>query len=297
MMRTLTALAFVVFVGASRVHIHGHSGHKFGASCEDLQTNFGNRLTAFQEALDSMNAEGGSTRTSQMRQTMRGYGILRTLRRARTCSWLTEADSEDMAKARSIAQSLMSSNPCAAAARSEMQTVSTTSAPEAQVSAVTRTMAILTSDSCEASEIPDNAVSFDEETMALDEQELEAEAEVQDGLDEMIEMEESEEGSFVQLNHFSLFRLLAVVFILVFLLLACTYVAVGVLFLLTWALGMYAGALGMTATASFLTGGMVVESGVSLLFPISIAGCAIELFHHVLPQIGHHLDHLSGRHE
>lgn len=282
MIRILSVSALVALVGASRVQKRVHSKNTFGASCDDLQTSFSNRLTTFQESVDSMNVESGVTRGTQARQTMRAYGIVRTLRRARTCSWVMDADNEDMVKARGIAQILISDNPCADAARSEMQTVSTTSAPQAQVEAMTRTMAILISDTCEASQIPDDAVSFDE-TMEMDEQLGDAEESVQDGLDDLMEASEGQEDSFIQLNNFSLFRLLGVIFVLLFLLLACSYVAAAVLFFITFALGVMLGMLGLTAASAWLTGGMVVQSGASLLFPLSIASCAVELYQHVLP--------------
>jgi len=276
MIHNLSVSALVALVGASRVSVNVHSQRRLGTSCEDLHTIFSNRLTVYQESLDAPESD-----ISQTQHAMRTYGILRTLRRARTCSWVMDADDEDMIAARAIAQTFLSANPCAEAANAEMQTVSTTSVPEEQAVAVTHAMSILMSDTCESTQIPDDAVSFDEAT-AMDAQMGAMEDDVQDGLDEMMEASQGQEGSFVQLERVSLFRFLGVIFFLLFLMVVCSYAAYVVIFIVAYLWGVMLGLLGLVTTAGWLMGGMLTASGVSLVFPLAVAACAVEVYNNVI---------------
>merc|ERR1711865_39326 len=88
---------------------------------------------------------------SQARVTMRTYGIIRTLRRARTCSWVTQNDSDEIEQARGIVQSLLAGNPCAEVARSELESGMSAETAAVEITSIRRAMSVLASDSCESS--------------------------------------------------------------------------------------------------------------------------------------------------
>ena len=123
MFRVVVALVLTASSEASRVAVHGGSESKsqtkFGASCDDLQAMFHDRVVAFKSSLDANPDLDEIGRVAQARVMMRTYGIIRTLRRARACSWVIENDNDDIKQAREIVQTLLAENPCADAARSQ----------------------------------------------------------------------------------------------------------------------------------------------------------------------------------
>jgi len=285
MIRILSVSALLALVGASRVKIQSHTDAEWGASCDDLHTTFSSRLAAFQESVDSLDIQAGVSRGSQTRQTMRVYGILRTLRRARSCSWVMNTDSEDMVQAQAITQTLLAGNPCADAARSEMEAGSSAGTQEAQAQAMARAVSILMSDTCAASEIPDDAVSS-EDQMELDAQLSEAEEQMQDGMEEMMEASEGQEGSFIQLDaSFRFFRVLGVIFLMLFLLVACIVSVWMITSLILLGLGILGVAIGVpivgwlnaATAAGYLT--IVTTTAAAL------GGCAFSLYDNVLPRL------------
>merc|ERR1711865_1298584 len=101
---------------------------------------------------------------SQARVTMRTYGIIRTLRRARTCSWVTQNDSDEIEQARGIVQSLLAGNPCAEVARAELESGSSAETAQVEIASIRRAMSVLTSDSCETTVLPEDIRSSNEGT-------------------------------------------------------------------------------------------------------------------------------------
>merc|ERR1712028_49160 len=106
MMRAFVAIAVVATsIDAARIAIEHESDSEFpfSASCEDMQGTFRSRVTAVQALLDATNdAQENGTRTptlAQARITMRTFGVIRTLRRAKDCQWVLDGDSEDIEQA------------------------------------------------------------------------------------------------------------------------------------------------------------------------------------------------------
>lgn len=288
----IVVLACVVFAGANRIKVHevdSADKTKFGASCEDLQTTFRNRVAAFQASYDAIDNFEAISRYTQARLMMRTYGIIRTMRRARNCAWVADDNSEDMEQARGVVQSLLAGNPCAEAARSELEAGSSAETDGDQFRSLQRAMWVLTSDDCEATmpveEITDLDPDFDPascEATAMDAV-REGEEQVRDAIDEMDD--EEGEGAFIQTDQDALarfFRGLGVVFLMLFFAMAC----VGAVAFLGMAIGLM---IGMTEVA------FVASEGWSLLlYPLlgayagaglGLIGCVFQTFNWVLPAL------------
>lgn len=221
------ALLLVASAGASRIQVHevDEAEHraKFGASCDHLQTVFRSRVGAFQVAFDAIDEPEAISRATQARLMMRTYGIVRTMRRARTCQWVTDDNSEDIEQARGIVQALLAGNPCADVARSELEAGASADTAEVEIRSIQRAMWVLTSDSCELVE-PEGEIREADESAALEELQ-EAEDRVQDAIDELAEPSQEGVGAFIETDQSSVrrfFRALGVALLMLFLALACT---------------------------------------------------------------------------
>ena len=117
MFRSLFVWLSLVSAGANRVHTHSQLDTEFGASCDNLQSRFHDQVHTFRAALDARASESA---VAQARFSMRMLGIVRTLRRAQACDWVVENNSDDIEEMRGIMQELITENPCAEAARSEL---------------------------------------------------------------------------------------------------------------------------------------------------------------------------------
>ena len=151
MLRSVVALVLIASSEATRIAAHSDSKSqtKFGASCDDLQAMFHNRVVAFKSSFDANPDLDEIGRVAQARVMMRTYGIIRTLRHARTCSWVIENDSDDIEQAREIVQVLLAENPCAEAARSQLATgASDSTTAGIEVQSLYCAMSILASDNC-----------------------------------------------------------------------------------------------------------------------------------------------------
>jgi hypothetical protein len=135
-------------VDATRVNVHESSQSKSGASCETLENRFHDRVAAFRASLDTMDQDASVSSTTQVRYAMRMNGIIRVMRRAQTCSWVVENNSDDMDDLHGIVQELLAGNPCAEAARTELQAGIVEESEEIQAGTLGRMLSILTSDSC-----------------------------------------------------------------------------------------------------------------------------------------------------
>lgn len=224
------AICSLVFasVTAERIQSHGVTSQaKFGATCEDLQSSFHTRVAGLQTLLDAHPDDSTFNRLTQARFTMRTLGVARTLRRARTCSWLVNGDSDDIEQMRGIVQIMLAGNPCAQVARAELQAGASDSTVE--MDAVRRAMAALVSDNCEATLPPDEdgpLMNLDDEAV-LESQIDQAEQQAQDRVDELMDASADEEnsGAFFEtrsdVKGGGFIRRLAVVFLFLLLLLAC----------------------------------------------------------------------------
>lgn len=287
MLRSLLASAFVCFCGASRVQVHdmGKSEAKFGATCEDLQTTFHNRLVNFQTFLDATDLDALS-RTAQIGIMTKTYGIIRPLRRARACDWVIANDSEEIEQARGIVQTLLVGNPCTDAARSELQAGTHAETAELEVQSLGRALAVLTSDDCEVGAQSEEIATADED---VEVQLRNAEDDVQDLIEDSANFQE---GAFIQtdseVGFFRRFmRGLAVAFLMLVLLLACATVAAVITTIITAILVYYAefGAFIWTAPAGL--GNAVYAAPLAGMIGgvVGLASCSYQLYTQLLPRL------------
>jgi len=289
MLRSLLASAFVCFCGASRIQVHdsGKSEANFGATCEDLQTTFHNRLVSFQTFLDATDLDAMS-RTAQVRIMSRTYGIIRPLRRARTCDWVIANDSQEIEQARGIVQTLLAGNPCTDAARSELQAGTHAETAELEVQSLGRALSVLTSDDCEVGAQSEETATADED---VEVQLRNAEDDVQDLIEDAAD---SQEGAFIQttdskVGFFRRFlRGLAVAFLMLVLLLACAsaaavitaFVAAALIYFVEFGGFILNTPAGIGTTAGY--GGLFFGAigGV-----VGLASCSYQLYTQLLPRL------------
>jgi len=296
MFRVAVCSVLIASVIASRriqEHDFAKSQTKFGASCEDLQASFRSRVAGLQTLLDAHPEESTFNRATQARFTMRTLGIVRTLRRARTCAWVVDGDSDDIEQIRDIVQVMLAGNPCAQVARGEL--AAGTSAGSVDMQAVRRAMSVLVSDSCEVT-LPsdeDDPTFNPNDDAELDAQIAVAEAQAQDVVEEFMDVSYHEEngGAFVETSSDALVsgiyggvrRTLGVVFLSILLMLACVGVMafigifVGLLFLELQG-GCYSRGC-VYAVPAFMGMGMF-GGGV-----VGLGVCSYQLFTRLLPSL------------
>lgn len=154
--------------------------------------------------------------------------MARSLRRARTCSWVVDGNSEDIEQMRGIVQVMLAGNPCAQAARAELEA----GASDESVESMQRAMRVLVSENCEVTLPPDEealAINIDNEEELEVQLEL-AEQQAQEVVDEAMDSAMNEGSSLIDTTRSkgmfsSFFRTLAVLLMVVFLLLACSVTA------------------------------------------------------------------------
>lgn len=123
----------------------------------------------------------------QGRAMMKASAVLRALRRGGDCAWVDAGSDEDIEAVGKVLRSVLANNPCAPAALAELQLLDTDgdegSAP------LPRAMSILMSDSCEVQLQGQESDEIKE--IVLDIDGAETEELVQDGVEEMIESEDT----------------------------------------------------------------------------------------------------------
>jgi len=270
MFSVVLACTTLVVADASRIKIHQQNN--WGATCEQLQTQFGQRVTALREGVEAMGAGGEVTsdnardaswgRMGRIRMTARMLGLARTTRRARECSWLLDNSGDDLEQLRAVTGTLMASNPCRDAANAEMQAGQSEEDPQAQMATLSRAMSILVSDDCEVTE-----AEYDEEQEDPQEQMEQAEDELQERLNELVEDESG--VSFLQLSDQVAFPQVVGVFLfamfLVFLCLQAFYV-----------IGFF-----LASILAVVTAGLGAVIAIPVIFGTAIAGtvvCAHEVY-------------------
>jgi len=276
MFRSLFIWLSLTSVAASRIQSQAdtESDTKFGASCDSLQNRFHTQVHALRVALEARTSESAIT---QARFAMRMHGIIRTLRRAQTCTWVVENNSDDIEEMRAIMQEMLSGNPCGEAARSELEAGASAEGVQAQMQAMSRALSTLMSDDCEVSEIQpgDDQAQLEE-----------VEEEMQDAIDEIMDAEDEGEA-FIQLDQSGRFRsfmrAVGVFFLMLFLLLACVSAAAFIVALLAAVLGGILHALvgvssGSAGLAEFLLGGLLGAA-------VGLVGCVNQLYNSVLPRL------------
>jgi len=243
-MLRLFAVGFALFScsAASRIVTHEAANTEvtkaeFGASCDELQTLFRNHLTQV-AALQAAHQEEQVSRTTQVRFSMRAFRIIRTLRRARTCSWVTDSDSDDIQQVQALAQTFLASNPCAPVARAELEAGTNPETEEVEVATVNRALQILIAEDCEV--LPENSAGTDE---PMSDEEIvsmvrAAEEEGENRVDELLEESEGTNGVFIQSDSgtfHSFMRRLGAVFLALLMILACVSGAGAIVALIAFA--------------------------------------------------------------
>lgn len=205
---------------ANRVHTHEFQASTFGATCTDLQAKFHHRVGAFQAAFDAIENQESTGKIAQVRLMMKVYGMVRTMRRARTCQWVLENDSEDIEQVRGIVQGLLAENPCCEAARAELEAGQSAENAQIDLQVVQHAMSILSSDTCDVGEQTGETINLDDDG-ALNAYMKDAEDNVQDVIEEM--EDQKGEGAFIQTRVFrrNFFKTLGVVLLTLFFVLAC----------------------------------------------------------------------------
>ena len=237
---SVLGLVLTLSAGANRIsreehHLGHHTQAVFGASCEDLQSTFRSHMLQ----IASLQASEEMTTATQARLSMRSLRIIRTMRRARTCTWLQDSDSEDIEQVRALAQSFLESNPCTAAARAELEAGTNAETEEISVTSLTHAMQILASEECVAEAAEDEAGPVD----AMSEDELvEVVRSGEDAGDNSVEellMTSETAGSFVQSDVGtvrSFMRRLGAFFFALLMVLACVSGVAAVLALIAYAI-------------------------------------------------------------
>lgn len=275
--------------GASRIQTHdeAHLSAKlegeWGASCDSLQNRFHTQVHTLREALDARTSESAFT---QARLGMRMHAIIRTIRRAQECAWVVENDSEDIEEMHGILQELLAENPCAEAARSELEAGASTDSQEA----LPRAISILLSDDCEAAEIQplDDAPSPEAQLQQQEES-------LQDAIDEIMTADE-EGDSLIQLARAggfrSFMRAMGVAILLLFMLLACVAVTAFIVGILALVAAFVVEFLTVGSVAGFFSGygpmvmGAVFGGGaVYGGLPLGLVGCGYQTYTRSAPRL------------
>jgi hypothetical protein len=202
-----------------------------------------------------------------------------------------ENDTEDIEEMRNIMQELLEGNPCADAARLELESGSSTQAETN--AAIPRAILILMSDDCQAPEVPP---TDDTQAVDLNAEMHQAEENLQDAIDEIMDAED--EGEFFiqvdQAGRFQRFmRGVGVVFLMLFLLLGCVGTVAAIAFFIgvivaTIYLVTYTSTLAIyTATQGWGVVTQVVFGayGSALTLPFGVVGCAHRIYTTVLPRL------------
>jgi len=288
MFQVVLVSALVAAAGANRIHtVDKTETHvKWGASCDALQTRFHDRLVAFQASVDAIPDMDAMSRASQARVTMRTYGIIRTLRRARTCSWVTQNDSDEIEQARGIVQSLLAGNPCAEVARSELESGMSAETAAVEITSIRRAMSVLASDSCESSELPEETGNNEGTDAQGQAQLIEAEDRLADAVDGM----EEGETSFIQTDSkagslLGFMRGVGVAFMMIFLLLACAasvaLVGIAIGLVITILLELLGACNGPDCLALLIFPFVGGYGGVAT----GLVGCTYQLYTQLLPRV------------
>lgn len=277
MFRVVLASVLIATTGANRVRVvdKSESKTKFGATCEEMQARFHNRVAAFQTSLDELPDGDSIGRLTQARFMLRLHGVFRTIRRARDCSWVKENEGDDFDQVRSITLRLLAGNPCADVARDELHAgLSVSAETEAQqLMYITRAASALMSDTCDPTEMPEPEQSTNNNA---DADLIEAE----DTLRDEIEGVEDGESSFIQTNSGArslsdFLKRVGVAFLMIFLILACAAATVAIVFLLSLGVALL---LAQFSMAWAQAGWVVPLLSVYPSVPFGLVGCSYGMF-------------------
>jgi len=248
-MMRLVAVATILLspIDANRVKHHtdsrainSKSGAQFSEeNCTRLHTIFHTRVANIQTLQAAHPDESSFSLMTQARVTMKTFGVIRILRRAKECDWVVDSDRDDMDHVRAVAHSALAINPCGGAA---LLALSAPGSPEKELLPLQNAVQILFSDNCVApSEGMAPTEVFDPEDGDATNQLMNAEDETQDRIDELMDAAETENerlaaGSFIQTeaSFRTVSKLLGAVFLTILYLLSCATVGALIVMLITY---------------------------------------------------------------
>lgn len=291
-MRVIAA-SILCAASAFRTNVHVHEVQKqentakWGATCDDLQNTFNTRLASIQESVDALDPANPSLSAgAQARLTMRVYGIGRTLRRAKECEWVANAegtDSDNAVRVQSLVSTLFQMNPCSQQAQAEMEAAGDDE--EARAAAMQRTMSILTSDTCEATQVENSRAEMaemnDSDEEVDDEEIDQEESMVVDAIEQMVNEDGGAGSSFIESKYAieRFVRFLIVLAIYILLVVLCTWVVVWIgLFIISY-FTMLLSLLGVYISATWAAAGLLWRD---LLMPPAMLACGYDLFLRIL---------------
>lgn len=198
--------------------------------CENLQNLFHTRVEHIHELQEVHPDASSMSSTTHARFTMRTFGVVRVLRRARDCPWVTDGDEDEINEVRSVARSALAGNPCGDAA---MEALSAHPSPDNELQPLQDAVQILLSDNCEVSgHMGQNEIGNLQDEAQLSQLLINEEEMMQDHINEIIdeaaaEHESGNAGAFVQTEGLirSVSRTLGVVFLTILYMLSCAAVA------------------------------------------------------------------------
>lgn len=296
MFRVSLASVLIASVVAERVLVGSHKfGSKFGATCDQLEATFHNRVGGLQALLDANSDENHFSTPTQVRLMVKSYGIIRTLRRAHTCSWVVDGNSDDIEQVQAIVQTLIAENPCGEVAQQILADGSSAETAQTDVQSVWRALSVLGNENCEVElyEETDKVHLDDEDAVSARLADIDAQA--QDNIDEMVEEMENSDGSALvettsdmrMLIFRSVMRTLGVVLLMVVLLLACTSSIAIISAMIALAISRFTVAAWcpVCRDASLAHAFHAVMFGFVPGFAVGFATCSHQLFTKLLPRL------------
>jgi hypothetical protein len=198
------------------------------------------------------------------------------------CAWVQDTDSEHVQQAHELVEQLLNQNPCSEAARTEFSSAQALESEEDRAVAMQRAMSILTSDTCEPTDLVTDAVA---EPQAGECEELEEQA--MTGVEDMVESTEGP-SSFAETNEQyaieRFLRFLVVLAVFVLLVVLCTWVVVWIALFIVQYFTMLLGMIGIYSSIG-------IALWERLILPPALLACGYDLFFRILNPEIHALPH------
>lgn len=183
-------------IDANRVNHHSDgaaiksdSGAQFFYnSCEELQNMFRYRVTKIHKFIEKNPDEESYSRLTHAKFTLRTFGAIRILRRAKECPWVVDGNEDDLDMVRGVAHLSLAANPCGDGA---LRALIGEGSPENELLPLQNSVQILFSQDCNATA---EGMAPMAQTQSIDstEQLMSVEDEAQDSVDELMDAAEHE---------------------------------------------------------------------------------------------------------
>lgn len=262
--------------------LKSESGMQFFNSCDELQNMFRNRVASIQALQEAHPDSSSFSATTHARFTMKAFGAVRILRRARDCAWVVDGNTDEIEHVRSVAHSALAGNPCGDAA---LVALSAPASPENVLHPLQQAVQILFSDNCEVPSegMVQTEVIDPDDGNAISHRLMDGEDQTQDSIDELMDAAASESeslaaGAFIQtqegFNRVS--RLLGAVFLTILYLLSCATAAAIIGGLLLYVVGLIPCSI-MISGSSVLACLLFPFAGVVLGGASGLLTCGVDL--------------------